>query len=317
MLDNVKLHRFLVLVSLTVLLFGCEGTKELYVEEGTRAINGTELYYKILGEGEPIVVLHGGPGLDHSYFLPQMSELAKTHKLIFFDQRLCGRSSGNVDSSSISMDHFVEDLEGIREGFELGEMNLMAHSWGGVLAMFYARKYPENLRSLMLVNTGAASSEFQQESARLLASRFTREDSVARAEVMQSEGFKQRTPTALAELFRISFRTVFHDRSLADSLTLELQPTFAENNPKLGYLFKDLVSYDLHQDLAKIKCPTLIVHGDSDASVMEAIAKIRESIRGSKFSLLENCGHFPFIESPDDFFAQIRSFLGDLAPNTN
>ncbi|MCG8607380.1 alpha/beta fold hydrolase [bacterium] len=313
MLDNVKLLMLLVLALLTALLFGCEGKKELFVEEGTKAINGTELYYKILGEGEPIVVLHGGPGLDHSYFLPQMSELTKTHKLIFFDQRLCGRSSGDVDSSAISMDHFVEDLEGIRKDFGLEEMNLMAHSWGGVLAMFYARKYANNLRSLMLVNTGPASLEFQQQSTLLRATRFTPEDSLARAEIMQSEAFKQRTPTALAELFRISFRAVFYDRSLADSLTLELQPTFAANNAKLRYLFKDLASYDLHSDLAKIKCPTLIVHGDSDAIAIEALDKIRENISGSKFILLKNCGHFPFIESPDEFFAQIRSFLADLS----
>ena len=115
--------RVTVLILFT-LLFGCEAKKELYLEEGLKEINGTQLYYKILGEGEPIVVLHGGPGLDHSYFLPQMSELAKSHRLIFFDQRLSGRSSAFVDSNAVSMDHFVEDLDGIRLAFKLDKMNL-------------------------------------------------------------------------------------------------------------------------------------------------------------------------------------------------
>ena len=81
-----------------LILTSCEKSKELTIEEGLREINGTQLYTKVMGEGEPIVILHGGPGMDHTYFLPQMAELAETHKLIFFDQRVSGRSSLDIDS---------------------------------------------------------------------------------------------------------------------------------------------------------------------------------------------------------------------------
>lgn len=299
----------ITLLILLTLLTGCEAKKELHFEEGIKEINGTQLYYKILGDGEPIVVLHGGPGLDHSYFLPQMSELARSHRLIFFDQRLCGRSSSDVDSNAVSMDHFVEDLDGIRQAFKLEKMNLMAHSWGGVLAMFYARKYPRNLKSLILVSTSSGSSELQQLSAPLLASRITHEDSLARAKVLHSEAFKRRDASAMSELFRIGFRAVFYNRDLVDSLTLQLPPSFAANSAKLRFLFNDLASYDLHADLAKLTCPVLILHGDSDVIVPGALEKIRDNIRDCQLIMLENCGHFPFIEAPDEFFREVRDFL--------
>ena len=297
-------------VILLTLLIGCEAKKELHFEEGIKEINGTQLYYKILGDGEPIVVLHGGPGLDHSYFLPQMSELAKSHRLIFFDQRLCGRSSSDVDSNAVSMNHFVEDLDGIRQAFKLEKMNLMAHSWGGVLAMFYARKYPRNLKSLILVSTSPGSSELQQLSAPLLASRITQEDSLARAEILHSAAFKRRDASAMSDLFRIGFRAVFYNRNLIDSLTLQLPPSFAANSAKLRFLFNDLASYDLHADLARLTCPVLILHGDSDVIVPGALEKIRDNIRDCRLVTLENCGHFPFIEAPDEFFREVRDFLG-------
>ena len=207
------------------------------------------------------------------------------------------------------MDHFVEDLDGIRQAFKLDKMNLMAHSWGGVLAMFYARKYPRNLKSLILVNTSPGSSELQQQSAPLLASRFTQEDSSARVEVLQSEAFKRRDASAMSDLFRIGFRAVFYNRHLIDSLALQLPPSFAANNAKLRFLFNDLASYDLHADLAKLTCPVLILHGDSDVIVPGALEKIRDNIRDCRLVMLENCGHFPFIEAPEQFFREVRDFL--------
>lgn len=292
-------------------LFICACSKKpaLYFEEGTRIINGAELYYKILGSGEPIVIVHGGPGMDHSSFLPQMAELAKTHRLIFFDQRLCGQSTGDLDSTEITLEKFVDDIEGIRQAFELGKMNLMAHSWGGLLGMKYGIKYPQNLKSLMLVNTTAASTDFQSVANKTIISRFKPEDNLERGEIMKSDNFKRREPAAFAKLLRLTFRAQFYDRSLVDSLTLELNENYAANSTKLQYLGKDLTHYDLHEELSAITCPTLIVHGDYDATPLEAIEKIHEKIGDSQVVILKQCGHYPYIETPEKFFETVRNFL--------
>ncbi len=126
-----------VLVSVTI-VWGQPPT-----EKGYKIINGVSLYYETIGDGTPIVVVHGGPGLDHSYLLPQMGELAKGYKLIFYDQRAMGKSSADFDTNLMTMNSFVEDLEGIRKAFGLEKMNLMGHSWGGLVSMFYAIRYPD------------------------------------------------------------------------------------------------------------------------------------------------------------------------------
>lgn len=281
------------------------------VEDGIKKINGIGLYYKTMGNGEPIVIIHGGPGLDHSYFLPQMAKLAVTHKLIFFDQRAHGRSDAPADTNAIMLDNFVEDIEGLRRAFHLNKMNLMGHSWGGLLAMSYAIKYPGNLNSLMLVNSVGASSDFRDVAAKNQTRRVTREDSLARASLMQSKDFRDRSPKALAEFFRITFRSTFYNRALADSLTLAFNENYVKNSTLLKHMGRDkaFLTYDLHQKLSGIKCPALIIHGEADTLPIEAAQKIHQHIKNSELIVLKNCGHFPFIETPNEFFENLKAFL--------
>ncbi len=282
------------------------------VEEGTKQINGVALYYKIIGEGEPLVIVHGGPGLDHSYFLPQMEKLAKNYKLIFFDQRASGRSSAPKDSTGMTLDHFIADLEGIRQAFGLEKMNLMAHSWGGLLAMQYALKHGEHLKSLILVNSVSANSADNDVANKNLRSRFTRRDSLERAKVTQSDAFKKQDSKALADFFKIVFRPTFYDRKFARQLTLVFQPGYAKKSVMLQHLSKELVAYDLSPQLTTLKVPTLVIHGEADPLPVEAAQKLRKSIKDSEFVLLKYCGHFPFIEAPQDFVVNVKSFLNRL-----
>ena len=90
----------------------------------TKLLTESTSIMKRIGEGIPIVIVHGGPGMDHSYLLPQMGKLAKSYKLIFYDQRAMGKSSADFDTSAMTMNSLVEDLEGIRKAFGIEKMNL-------------------------------------------------------------------------------------------------------------------------------------------------------------------------------------------------
>ena len=295
-------------LSLFSLLAGYQASS-LKAEEGLRAINGTQLYCKVMGSGEPIVILHGGPGLDHTYLLPQMAELAKDYRLIFFDQRLAGRSASNVDSSAITLQNFIDDVEGVRREFNLEKMNLLAHSWGSFLALNYAITYPDHLKSLTLVSSAPASSKYVAEGSATLRKRFTSADSLERAQIMQSEAFRNGEASTFERLFRITFRATFYDGALADGLTLTLPSDFSKRSNKLLHMQKDVTSYDLYEDMSAITCPTLILQGDHDAIPKAAIERMAEHITGSQLIWLKNCGHFPYIETPDDFFRLIRDFV--------
>ncbi|HTY36839.1 MAG TPA: alpha/beta fold hydrolase [Bacteroidota bacterium] len=290
-------------------LLGSSG--KLKVEEGVKVVNGTELYYKTIGQGTPIVILHGGPGLDHTYLLPQMAALARRHRLIFFDQRASGRSSSLVDTSTMRMGTFVEDLEGIRKAFNIGKMNLLGHSWGGLVAMFYAIKYPDNLGTLMLVNSTPASSGWRNASFVLMNRRQLPEDSIAQAALTRTEEFHKRTSKAMSEFFKILFRTSFYNRKYIDSLRLSLDTSFTTKSRIVQHLNNDstLLNYDIFHQLAVVHCPTLIIGSSYDMVAPEANERLHQSIQGSELVVIDSCGHFPFIEAPGKFFGTIEGFL--------
>lgn len=280
------------------------------VQEGYRRINGIQMYYKMMGSGIPLLILHGGPGLDHSYFLPQFAELAKDYKLIFIDQRANGRTEA-PDSTKMNLSFFIEDIESVRKEFALGKLNLLGHSWGALIAMFYAVRYPENLNLLILMNPVSASSQGRDTANKLLQSRITKQDSIDRAEVMRSEGFRSRTPEAISKLFRIAFRPSFYNKTLVDSITLTFQPDYAKKSSTLRHM-RGLLVYDIQQELSRIQCPTLILHGADDAIPLLTSRELQKQIGGSQLVVLYNCGHFPYIDAPQEFFKSVRLFMNSV-----
>jgi proline iminopeptidase len=111
------------------------------IEEGFADANGLPIYYMQVGVGEPLVILHGGPGASHEYLLP----LARNNRLIFIDERGSGRSQKIEDPSGYTVENMVEDVEGVRASLGLGKINLLGHSYGGVLAQ---RRTGSNTRSI-------------------------------------------------------------------------------------------------------------------------------------------------------------------------
>lgn len=298
---------------LNVLLFlflGCTNKpSKQYSEDGTKEINGIQLYYKTIGQGEPVLIIHGGPGLSHNYLFPHLQPLAHNYQLIFYDQRVSGESSLNVDTNSITLDNFIEDIDGLRQSFGIQKLNLMAHSWGGLLAMKYAIKYPDRIKSLILINPIGASSDTNARTNQILAGRFTKEDSTQRVNIIQSEAFQKRDPNTIEALMKIGFKHQFHDPSLIDSLDLELNLNYAKTSELLQYLSKDLMTYDFHADLKVIKSPTLLIYGDYDPLTETAGQKIHQAIDESDLKIIDESGHFPFIEKPDEFKETILTFM--------
>ncbi len=281
-------------------------------EQGLKEINGTQLYCRVEGSGEPILIIHGGPGLSHDYLFKGINTLSDHHKLIFYDQRASGQSSINLDYSSVSLENFIQDIESLRKEFGIKKINLMAHSWGGVLAMKYAIQFPENMKSLILVNSIGASSDSNNMANLELVGRFTKKDSVERAEIFASEAFQKREPIAIESLMNLGFKHQFYDSIYIDSLQLSLNQNFIQTSGLLQNLGKDLTKFDFVEDLKSIQCPTLLVYGDYDPLTDLAGRITKDAIKGSKIQIIKNCGHFPFIEKNEAFKSTIINFMADI-----
>src|SRR5262249_35740971 len=120
-------------------------TSVLKIEEGYIDTQQVLIYYKSFGIGPPLVILHGGPGASHDYFLPHLVPLARRNRLVLIDERGSGKSSRLENPAEYTVDTMVEDVEAVRESLHLRKINLLGHSCGGVLAQAYAFKYQQNL----------------------------------------------------------------------------------------------------------------------------------------------------------------------------
>lgn len=258
-----------------------------------------------------MLVVHGGPGMDHSYFLPQMEALAQDRQLIFYDQRASGRSSDQGVPGIYSVEGLVGDLEGVRESLELEKVHLMGHSWGAWVALQYAIRYPGRLRSLILVSPGNPSSDTREAENALLAARMTREDSLEMTALMATEAFQEKTPEALADWYRIMYRPTFHDPNKVDQLTLAFEPGHYEKAQALNEMNMDpqYISYDLKPFLHLIKCPVLLIYGESDPMKDLSGPTLETYLLKSKKVVLPESGHFPFVEQPEAFMEAVEAFL--------
>src|SRR5271165_7212038 len=137
------------------------------IEEGYVDAHGVLIYYTTVGRGEPLMIVHGGPGASHDYFLPYLLPLARTNKLIFIDERGSGRSEKLEDVKQYTVENMASDVEAVREALGLGRISLLGHSYGGVLAEAYALKYPEHLSHLVLASTFASTKEMNQVLSRI------------------------------------------------------------------------------------------------------------------------------------------------------
>jgi len=293
-------------------------------QEGFVDAHGVLIYYVAFGAGSPLVVLHGGPGASHDYFLPYLLPLARTHRLIFIDERGSGRSQRLQDTTLYTVETMVEDVEDVRQALHLGKISLLGHSCGGVLAQAYALKYQQNLSHLILNSTFPSTRQMNEVLAREKA---------------------QMPPAKLARLNELEQAGLFgkgelweHGRYTAEYETLAWGPGYfpflygarpdstydpaAGNAPTNWELYREmwgshgefvidgnLKSVEYVDRLATIHVPTLILAGDHDECNPSLSKEMHEKIAGSKLVILPNSGHMNFVDQPEMWQKAVEGFL--------
>lgn len=272
-----------------------------------------------MGQGPAIIFVHGGPGLSHHYFRPAMDYLAREYELIYYDQRLSGLSAAECDSSKVTLAQWVEDLESVRKGINRDSVILISHSWGARIAIRYAEKYPEHLKGMVFMNPVSLSPEYAQAALATLQSRITLEDQHKQESLMNSEAFKNGDPSVIKKLYTNSFAQNIFDKTIIDSLNLYIPDRATARQQLMGLLYRDpqVSVYNDYNLLGAIATPSLIIHGSYDASPIAAVEMMDEKLPNSQLEVIQESGHFSFIERQKRVEKELVQFLDNLSLEGN
>ncbi len=285
-------------------------TREGYVE-GCGAI----IYYQTIGQGRPLMVLHGGPGSSHGYFLPYLLPLAKHHELVFLDERGSGQSQRLNDVKQYTLDGMACDVDALRSALKLGTVDVMGHSFGGILAQAYAIAYAPNVRRLILASTASSA-------ARLDADFKLIKDTLApelrsKIDALEAKGIIGPDGAQLPEY-----------RKLADQAELPYNyvvrpPAWSEAGESLGWdvlnemwgsksdfhIDGNLVGFSFVPQLHGLTLPTLVIAGDHDLPSNTTLEETHAALAHSELVILKRSGHMTFVDQNDAFISAVTKFL--------
>ena len=273
------------------------------------------LYWVEYGDADapPLLLLHGGPAASHDYLLPQMLALAEDHRLVTYDQRGGGRSRHDDDRAEIGWRDQVADVARVAAELRVAPLVILGYSWGGLLAMLYATEAADGRvapppAKLALVDpapiTRATRIEFERELARRQASPAIAE---ARAE-LQASGLRAQDADAYRQrAFELSVAGYFADPARASDLT-----PFRVTGRVQQSIWDSLGEYDLTDALSRVHVLALVVHGRQDPIPLASSEAAARAL-GTTCVVIDNAGHVPYVEQPDQLFALLRGFLRDSA----
>jgi len=273
--------------------------------------HGLDVHYRIFGEGEPLLVIGGGPGDDSNRYLSLCNLLSKNHKCILVDQRGTGKSTPEVlDSTTISIDLTLDDFEAIRNQLGLSTWNVLGFSFGGYLASLYANYFPESVTSLILLgsmglNTNGFSHFLDNITSRMQANDFDLFEYWS-----DSTRVAQDPKHALVERIRARMPGYFYDRK--NSLYVTQNMKDSDFNFEMGrWIWKDIVDKNL--DLAEfdsiLENPVLILHGRQDPFGELKAESLRKYYKNSKLIFVEKAGHYSWLERSEIISEELKNFI--------
>lgn len=270
--------------------------------------DSSQTYYKIFGKGSPILIINGGPGMNSNGFEPMAKILAEKNQTIIYDQRGTGKSVlKELNSKTISMKLMADDIESLRKHLKIEKWTILGHSFGGMLASYYATIYPNSIDKLILSSSGgldlsllkgenlieAGLSKIEKDSLNYWNDKIEKGDTSYTARIGRGRAM------APAYVYDRKFIPVIAERLTQGNSTI--------NSLLWGDMQK--TNFDCKNKFSNFKNPVLIIQGKQDI-ISPAIGEISlKAFPNSKMILLDNCRHYGWLDAKEKYFGTIESFL--------
>jgi proline iminopeptidase len=274
----------------------------------TMPIRDASLFVEVIGHGYPLLLMHGGPGADHWSMLP-FRRCADQFTLVFYDHRCNGRSQG-APVSSMTWENLTADADALREKLGFERWAVLGHSFGGMVALEYALRYPDSLSHLLLLDTCGDSRWQQQNGPDILAKRGYRPGTVRLARRFFNG---QIAPWEMVPALMFRFGTAYYHRPFSFRVAREL---FLERHAKArgkafvfagGQLYR---GWSVMDRLGEIKLPTLVMAGRDDFQFPpECQVQLAAGIPNARLEIIERAGHNAPAERPAQVTQTVRDFI--------
>ena len=276
------------------------------------SIRGITLNVKVTGHGYPLALMHGGPGADlHS--LESFRPCADQFTLVFYDHRCNGRSTG-AEVSSMTWENLTADADALRQALGFEKWAVLGHSFGGMVALEYALRYPNRLSHLVLLDTCGDIRWANENAPETLAKRGYNPKTVDLARRF----FNGRIAHYEMPLAIMKFgKAYFHHPGTLQMLHILLSEMRSKMRPEaLNFGFGTLLrGWNVMQRLGEIKTPTLVLAGKHDFQFppehQEALAA---GIPNARLEIIENAGHNSAAERPAEVLKAVREFIASTNP---
>jgi proline iminopeptidase len=263
------------------------------------------LFVEEVGGGFPLIVLHGGPGMDHTMFRPYLDPLGDDFRLLYVDERGQGRSD-RVDPATLSLEVFARDIDLLAEALELDSFALLGHSFGAIIATYHATEL--GTATAYVISAGGDSSEALDA------------DVAAALDALGDEG-KEIADSWEAEKTvetEEQLKQLLHDQ-MPFHFHGEPPPGYGEETvgtPEVLRHFAQIGygSFDYRPKLREIDKPTMVIVGERDRTTTPRAARILHGgIPHSELIVIPDAGHMSFVEQTAQYLAAVRRFLSRVA----
>lgn len=275
--------------------------------------NGSaQIHYRVFGQGKPLLIINGGPGMNSDGFSHLAEELSKFgYQTITYDQRGTGKSTvTQMDAQNINMKLMSDDMEALRRRLQFKTWSIFGHSFGGIMMAYYASQHPDKIDKLIFSNAGGLTMDFTSYLQDRIQANLTaaQRDSLAYYQNKQNSGdTSEVTRQARAKYLAYAY---VHNPKNAPIIAQRLLQLYPEvNNLVIQDLFK--IKYDCRKKFKNFHQPVLVLQGKNDILKVETAQEIQQAFPSAKLILMDHCAHYGWLDAPDVFYSTVQQFLNE------
>ena len=278
-------------------------------KDGFAESNGVKIYYRTFGTGIPVLIINGGPGLNSDGFVDLAKSLSSHNQTIIYDQRGTGRSAmQKINTSTITMQLMIDDMEYLRKQLKIERWIILGHSFGGMLASYYATIHPDRIISMILSSSGGIDLELLSYVSKNINAKLTPQQLDSSNYWSQKIANGDTSYLARWQRAKALANAYVYDKNYAPAIAERLTHSNLHIN---DLVWRDMqkINFNCASKLLTFTSPVLIIQGKQDIIEERTSQKANKILKNSRLVILDHCVHYGWLDSRDAYLSEVEKFI--------